>query len=67
MLPKSYDTFSLSLKTEVGGVMTKEKISELIKKRRKELKIKQDDLSEISGVTLHTISDIESGKGNPTV
>jgi len=31
------------------------------------LGINQIDLSEISGVAHHTISDIESGKGNPTL
>ncbi len=40
---------------------------EIIKQRRKILAINQLDLSEISEVALHTISDIESGKGNPTL
>jgi len=39
----------------------------LIKNRRNILEINQQDLSEISDVALHTISDIESGKGNPTL
>lgn len=39
----------------------------IIKTRRKILSINQQDLSEISEVALHTISDIESGKGNPTL
>jgi DNA-binding XRE family transcriptional regulator len=38
-----------------------------INMRRRLLKINQQDLSEISEVALHTISDIESGKGNPTL
>lgn len=42
------------------------KLGQLLKNRRNELRINQIDLSEISGVALHTISDIESGKGNPT-
>ena len=46
--------------------MNKKKLSQLLKNRRNELGINQIDLSEISGVALHTISDIESGKGNPT-
>ena len=49
------------------GVMNKNEFGYVIKKRRKTLKINQDDLSEISNVALHTISDIESGKGNPTL
>ncbi len=46
--------------------MNKKKLGQLLKNRRNELGINQIDLSEISGVALHTISDIESGKGNPT-
>jgi transcriptional regulator with XRE-family HTH domain len=38
----------------------------IINKRRKILNINQQDLSEISEVALHTVSNIESGKGNPT-
>ena len=39
----------------------------IIKIRRNILGINQQDLSEISEVALHTISDVESGKGNPTL
>jgi transcriptional regulator with XRE-family HTH domain len=39
----------------------------LIKKRRVSLRIDQRTLSEISGVAVHTLSNIEAGKGNPTV
>ena len=42
-------------------------IGERVRARRKALGISQRDLSEIAGVSLHTISDIESGKGNPTI
>lgn len=42
---------------EVGGI---------IKKRRRFLQVDQKSLAEISGVAVYTISDIESGKGNPT-
>lgn len=44
-----------------------EKIGEIIKKRRKLLKITQIDLSEISSVSLRSLKDIETGKGNPTI
>ena len=53
------------MKKEV--VMSSGEFGRIIKKRRKILKINQEDLSEISEVALHTISDIESGKGNPTL
>lgn len=38
-----------------------------IKERRCFLGIDQKSLSELSGVAVHTISNIESGKGNPTI
>ncbi len=31
------------------------------------LKVSQQSLSEISGLSVHALSDIESGKGNPTI
>lgn len=42
-------------------------ISEIIKKRRSVLRITQQDLAELSGVSLRTIKDIESGKANPSL
>lgn len=39
----------------------------LIKKRRISLGIDQRGLSEITGVSIHTLSNIEAGKGNPSV
>lgn len=38
-----------------------------IKKRRLSLGIDQRALSEISGVAMHTLSNLEAGNGNPTV
>ena len=42
-------------------------LSEVIKTRRRTLGISQIDLSEMSGVALATIKDIERGKGNPSM
>lgn len=39
----------------------------LIKRRRDVLQISQQTLSEVSGIAVHTLSNIEAGKGNPTV
>ena len=39
----------------------------ILKKRRKELNLTQNDLSEISGIGLRTIKEIESPDGNPTL
>lgn len=42
-------------------------IAEHIKKRRRILKITQQDLAEMSGVALRTVRMVESGKGNPSL
>ena len=42
-------------------------IGGLMRKRRLVLGIDQRALSEISGIAVHTLSNIEAGKGNPTV
>jgi y4mF family transcriptional regulator len=47
--------------------MKKPPLGQAIRIRRKELGVDQRTLSELSGVSVHTISDIESGKGNPTL
>lgn len=47
--------------------METQELGNRIKERRRILRIQQQDLSEIAGVALHTLSDIESGKGNPTL
>lgn len=40
---------------------------ETFKDRRKDIGITQEVLSELSGVSLRTLKQFESGKGNPTV
>ena len=47
--------------------MDKFEIGKTINERRKFLKITQKELSEISGLGLRSLIDIESGKGNPTI
>ena len=47
--------------------MTPKKLGNIIKKRRKSLGINQDEFCEIAGMAHHTQSNIESGKGNPTL
>lgn len=42
-------------------------LNEVMKKRRKELKISQLDLAEMAEVSLATVKDIERGKGNPSL
>lgn len=42
-------------------------LGEIIRKRRRSLRITQSTLADLSGVARHTITDIESGKGNPTL
>jgi transcriptional regulator with XRE-family HTH domain len=47
--------------------MNNSEIGDIIKKRRTSLNIDQRTLSEISGIAVHTLSNIEAGNGNPTV
>jgi y4mF family transcriptional regulator len=42
-------------------------IDKLIKERRSQLGINQQDLADVSGVGLRTIKQIETGKGNPSL
>ena len=47
--------------------MNSKAIGEVIRKRRASLRIDQRKLGEISGIAVHTLSNIEVGKGNPTL
>lgn len=42
-------------------------IAPIIKNRRSELRISQQDLAEMAGISLATIKDIERGAGNPSL
>ena len=42
-------------------------IGEVIKSRRKFLRLTQDELAEISGISLRSLKAIELGKGNPSI
>lgn len=44
-----------------------EKLINIIKERRENLKVNQVNLAKLSGVGLRTLKQFESGKGNPTV
>lgn len=41
-------------------------IGKLVEKRRADLQLKQEDLAELAGVTIKTIYQLETGKGNPS-
>jgi transcriptional regulator with XRE-family HTH domain len=41
-------------------------IGEQITKRRAQLKLRQEDLAEMSGVTVRSIYNLEQGNGNPS-
>ncbi len=47
--------------------MDSEARGKLMRDRRRVLGIDQKTAAELSGVSVHTISDIESGRGNPSV
>lgn len=46
--------------------MNPEELGQCIRSRRLALGLKQQSLAEIAGVSVHGLSNIESGKGNPT-
>ncbi|MBM3404071.1 MAG: helix-turn-helix transcriptional regulator [Bacteroidetes bacterium] len=46
--------------------MHQEDLIKALKDRREALKVNQEYLAELSGVSLRTLKAIESGKGNPT-
>lgn len=48
-------------------MITSEQLGQTLRDRRKLAKITQQDLSDLAGLAVHTISDLESGKGNPTL
>ncbi len=43
------------------------KLSEILRDRRVLLRLTQIDLADITGLSVRTISDIEKGKGNPSL
>lgn len=47
--------------------MHQKEIIKALKERREALKVNQEYLAELSGVSLRTLKAIESGKGNPTL
>ena len=47
--------------------MHQEELIKVLKDRREALKVNQEYLAELSGVSLRTLKAIESGKGNPTL
>jgi transcriptional regulator with XRE-family HTH domain len=47
--------------------MKARELGNILRERRKLAKITQRDLAELSGLAVHTLSDVESGKGNPTL
>ena len=48
-------------------LMNKHEIGQSIRERRVTLRISQGRLAELAGVAVHTISNLETGKGNVTV
>jgi transcriptional regulator with XRE-family HTH domain len=47
--------------------MTIAEIGQLITRRRELLQLRQEDLSEMSGIAIKTIHLIEKGSGNPSL
>jgi DNA-binding XRE family transcriptional regulator len=46
---------------------TSQTIGEAVRQRRKFLQLRQRDLAELAGVTLRGLTELENGRGNPTL
>jgi y4mF family transcriptional regulator len=44
-----------------------QEIGQKLRARRKFLRLRQRDLAELAGVTLRGLTDLENGRGNPTL
>jgi transcriptional regulator with XRE-family HTH domain len=53
--------------TQKSIIMHHQDIIETLKKRRITLQVNQETLALLSGVSLRTVKQFESGKGNPTL
>lgn len=42
-------------------------LSNTIRDRRQLLRVDQKTLAQLAGISVHALSDLESGKGNPTL
>jgi Predicted transcriptional regulator len=47
--------------------MTVQEIGKALKMRREFINLRQEDLAEMSGITIRTIHLVETGNGNPSV
>ena len=47
--------------------MTSQNLGQLLRARRKFLRLRQRDLAELAGVTLRGLTELEKGRGNPTL
>lgn len=47
--------------------MANKNIGQMLRARRKFLQLRQRDLAELAGVTLRGLTDVENGRGNPTL
>lgn len=47
--------------------MNKKQIGDIIKARRRALKVRQLELSELAGIGINTLVAIERGQGNPKI
>ncbi len=50
-----------------GDYLNLSETGKIVRERRRILGIDQKTAAELSGISVHTFSDIESGKGNPSV
>lgn len=52
---------------KTGSPILAAAIAAQIRMRRQSLGVRQKDLAELAEISIHTLSNIESGKGNPSL
>lgn len=61
-----FNTFRIKLMVDTGAIIM-EKLGKQISEKKKKLRLTQEDLAEISGVSPRTINSVELGKANPSI
>ena len=62
-----YTVDRVSINVILFSIMNKKEIGGYIVERRDTLRISQERLAELSGVSVHTLSNLETGNGNVTL
>ena len=51
----------------MNSQLSQQNVGTVIRQRRMDLGVSQQELAELAGLSVHILSNIETGKGNPTL